>query len=170
MRDTSPISVPLSARRVLWVLVALGLTGACRTPSSRIELPPCVDEISVSGQHSRSGRTALILDHSFDFPGTSTQVTLERGDKTRTVEIVNSVPDWWRLLGGSIVGLTGAGLLGRYSYGVAVGEDPVATPWLWALPCGTLALGAGALLATTGWHPSGDTIIEGQCREPAPTR
>jgi hypothetical protein len=133
-------------------------------------LPPCVDEISVSGQHVRSGSTTLILDHSFDLPFSRTELVLERGDTKREVEIVNSTPDWWRLVGGSLVGVTGAGLMARYGYGLSIGEDPVRSPWLWTLPCGSIALGIGGLMTLTGWHPSGDTVIEGSCPELAPTR
>jgi hypothetical protein len=158
-------TTPLVAVAALFGLVVAG----CSTPSSRIRLPECADEISVSGQHARGERTTLILDHAWDLPMTRTQVTVEQAGKTREFEIVNNTPDVWRLLGGSVMGLFGAGLASRYGYGVAaLGEDPVRSPWLWSLPCGLTMCGVASTLMLTGWHPGGDTVIEGQCEEPAP--
>jgi len=174
MSATSSHPPRSAAPRALWVLTALVVTAgslaACATPSSRIVLPPCSDEISVSGEHTRSGSTTLLLDHSMDFPFTRTDITLEQKGRTRHVEVVNSTPDWWRMAGGSLIGLGGAGLMTRYGYGVALGEDPLRSPWLWGLPCGALAFGVGGLMMSTGWHPSGDTVIEGRCVEPRPTQ
>ena len=173
MRDTLSQRGPAALRRgVSFWPIALLLMGstACSTPSTHIRLPACAKEISVSGQHTRGGRTTLILDHSFDLPLSRTQITVERIDgTTRQLEVVNASPDWWRLLGGSLLGTSGAALLTRYGYGVgAAGEDPIRTPWLWALPCGLALCGVGSLVALTGWHPSGDTVIEDRCAEVPP--
>jgi hypothetical protein len=148
-------------------LVAVGacLTSACATPSSRITLPECVERVAVDGQHARSGRT-LILNHDFDLPGTRTRLELHHADGSVEERVlVNTVPEYWRLLGGTAVAVVGAGLATRYAVALLDGEDPLRSEWFWTVPVGGAAVGVGAALALTGWHPPADTTLEGRCAE-----
>lgn len=151
---------------VALVVVALGGIG-CSTPTSRIRVPPCVDQITVSGQHARGSRTTLILDHTYDLPFSQTEISVEgRDGAVRQLVVTNSAPDVWRLVGGGLVGALGAALVTRYALAVSDGEDVVATGWFWALPVGLVTGGLAAGMVLTGWHPPGDTVIDYACPEP----
>lgn len=154
------------ARSALVALIAAVVMSAsgCTTPTSRIRVPPCVDQITVSGQHARGSGTTLLLDHTYDLPFTQTSISLEARDgKVRELVVTNSVPDGWRLVGAGLVGATGGVLLARYGLGVMQGEDVLESGWFWALPIGLLASGAATGMALTGWHPPGDTVIDYDC-------
>lgn len=142
-------------------------SAACTTPTSQIRVPPCVDQITVSGQHARGSNTTLILDHTYDLPFTQTKITLEERDgKTRDFVVTNSVPDLWRLFGAGLLGVTGGVLLSRYSIALSEGEGDIDGSWFWALPVGVLTSGLAVGMVATGWHPPGDTVIDYEC--PAP--
>lgn len=153
--------------RLALLVVVVTLVGGCTTPTSRIRVPPCVDQITVAGQHARGSRTTLILDHTYDLPFTQTEIAIEgRDGKVRELVVTNSAPDVWRLIGGGLVGALGAALVTRYALAVSDGEDVVATGWFWALPVGLLAGGLAGGMVLTGWHPPGDTVIDYECPEP----
>lgn len=150
---------------VLLVVVVI-VVGGCTTPTSQIRVPPCVDQITVAGQHARGSRTTLILDHTYDLPFTQTEIAIEgRDGKVRELVVTNSVPDVWRLVGGGLVGTLGAVLVARYAVAVGDGEDVTSTGWFWALPVGLLAGGLATGMVLTGWHPPGDTVIDYACPE-----
>lgn len=161
--------IAASRRSALVAVFAIlsSLASSCTTPTSRIRLPRCVDEITVAGQHARGSQTTLILDHSYDLPFTQTEILIEgRDGSTEELVVTNSVPDVWRLVGGGVVAVIGAAFLTRYSVAVTDGEDPLSGGWFWALPAGVIAGGIGTTLVLTGWHPPSDTVVDYEC--PAP--
>jgi hypothetical protein len=103
----------------------------------------------------------LVLDHSLDLPFTRTDVDVETRDgEVHRYRSVNRVPDLVRLVGGSILGVTGGALLYRYTVAVSDGDDALRSAWFWALPMGLVAGGVGAALTLTGWHPANDLVID----------
>lgn len=130
-------------------------------------MPPCADRITVSGQHARASQSTLILDHTYDLPFTQTAITIEDPEgRTQEIVVTNSVPDVWRLIGAGFLGATGGVLLARYSLDVMEGGDSLRGGWFWALPVGLVATGMAAGMALTGWHPTGDTVIDYPCQAP----
>lgn len=129
-----------------------------------MRLSECTSRIAVSGEHTRVSQRELIFDHTWDLPFTRTLVEVERDGKVERLEVVNSAPDWPRVLTASVLGVLGTAALGRFAVDVAAGEDPYEPELSWLPPVGAgLLLGAGAL-AATGWHPPSDTFIEGCAR------
>jgi hypothetical protein len=51
--------------------------GACATPKTVIEIPPCADRVEVSGQADRLSSQRFELDDTFDFAFTKTELKLE---------------------------------------------------------------------------------------------
>ena len=133
--------------------------------TSSLTLPSCADRLEVGGQHARRGRT-ITFDHSFDLPMSRTEVVLKGPDRSETIDIWNNQPEGGRLLLGVVAGVGGAVLWLSALYELGNGgtlsdEGPFYTSVL-----GTGALGVGALLALTGWHPRAHTDVEDFCHDP----
>ncbi len=159
IRDVAALHGACAALGLVVILAA-----SCTTPTSKIRLPACVDQITVAGQHARGSQTTLLLDHTYDLPFTQTAITLEERDgSVRELVVTNSVPDLWRLVGGGLVGVLGAALLARYAVALQDGDDVLRTGWFWALPAGLFGGGVGGLMLITGWHPPGDTLVDYKC-------
>lgn len=122
----------------------------------------------MTGEHSRTGRRELTFDHTWDLAGATTVVELEGEGGVQRVEIPSSLPDMPRLVTGLVFGGVSVVLLARYAYVVSGGEDVTLGEGAWALPLalGGLTLAGG--MALTGWHPPGDTVLEGVCHATEP--
>lgn len=141
--------------------------GACTTPTSQIRVPPCVDQLTVSGQHARGSRTTLILDHTYDLPFTRTEISIEgRDGRVRELVVTNSAPDVWRFVGAGLMGTISGLLFAGFAYSASEGEPVFDNGWILALATGVVAGGLAVGMVLTGWHPPGDTVIDYACPEP----
>lgn len=139
------------------------LFGSSCAVSSSITLPSCADRLEVGGQHARRGKT-ITFDHTFDLPLSQTEVTLKGPDRSETITILNNQPDGGRLLIGIVAGVGGGVLWLSALHEVVVNGASFSDELpFYASVIGTGALGIGALLTATGWHPRSYTELEGFC-------
>lgn len=151
----------------LLAVVASLVSAACVGPRTMVRVPDCVERIEVTGEHHRMSETELIFSHGLDLPFTRTEITVEHGDGSREViTLTNTYPDLLRLLGSGLVGALSAAAIGLYTYQVALGgEQPFLGPTFWALPLGVGGGLVALAIASTGWHPSEDTVVPARCAE-----
>lgn len=133
--------------------LATHVAAGCATPTSVIEIPACADRVEVVGQASRLAPQRFELDHTFELPLTKSVVTFQAGSEVKTVELVATQPDPFRLFAGALAGVAGGLLLASASHDLANGhtldEDQ---PFYEALGGGAL-VAVGAFGVLTGWHP-----------------
>ncbi len=131
------------------------LSTACASTST-LPIPSCADRLEIEGEHARVGR-ALVFDHRFDPPWSTTKIVLQGRTGSRVVRVDNHVPDLPRLAAGCGVGAAGCGIgaLGLLGGGPGV------------VVAGSVIAGGGAALALTGWHPDEDEgwDLEAWCAE-----
>ena len=138
-------------------------------------MPGCTSSVSLQGQGRKLGPRTFEFDHTFDFPGTRTELDVQRADRTDHVAIVNDSPDPLRFALGAASFFGGGVALG---YALVVANDRTS-----GLTAGSpdvvgtevassvfMALGLGMMF--TGWHPSRavtqvlDTCDEGASSSP----
>lgn len=129
------------------------LASSCATPTTVLEIPSCADRVEVSGQASRTSKTRFELDHSFDLPLMTAEISFQAGKKVETVRLVDNTPDPLRFFFGAGATVLGAVLLGAASYEVGNGASVLADRPFYEGIGGTALVGVGVTALLTGWHP-----------------
>jgi hypothetical protein len=156
-----------ATRPLAALLLALVTLPACVGARTTLTVPRCVERVEIEGEHSRVGDDTFVFQHMLDLPFTSTEVVVEKRDKTtETIVLVNSMPDVVHLVGAALTGSISALLVTLYAYQVSAGGEQVLGPSLWALPLGIVGLAFATTLVLTGWHPPSDTVLETGCSDP----
>lgn len=95
-----------------------------------------------------------------------TEVVLKGPDRSETISIWNNQPDGARLLVGLVAGAAGTVLWIAALYEISANDRTFSDefPFYTSL-FGTAAVGTGALLVLTGWHPRTPADLESFCHE-----